>query len=209
LAARTDTLIGTSDFADLDEPAVAVLDVGPVAAAPATVTFQPLPRIRLAEPFEQLRDASDRMLAETGSRPKIFLANLGVPADFSPCANFASDFFAAGGIAAVTNNGFAPASLPAAAASTDLAALVAAFKDAGTGLACLCASDEVYAREAVAAASALTEAGAQHLYYAGRAAREAKAGLAAAGIKTFIRAGCNAVSVLQAAQEQIASPRRQ
>jgi len=208
LAARTDTLIGTSDFADLDEPAVAVLDIAPVAAAPATVTFEPLPRIRLAEPFEQLRDASDRMLAETGSRPKIFLANLGVPADFSPRANFASDFFAAGGIAAVTNNGFAPASLPAAAASTDLAALVAAFKDAGTGLACLCASDEVYAREAVAAASALTEAGAQHLYYAGRAAREAKAGLAAAGIKTFIRAGCNAVSVLQAAQEQIASPWR-
>jgi len=208
LAARTDTLIGTSDFADLDEPAVAVLDVAPVAPAPATVTLEPLPRIRLAEPFEQLRDASDRMLAETGSRPKIFLANLGVPADFSPRANFASDFFAAGGIAAVTNNGFAPASLPAAAASTDLAALVAAFKDAGTGLACLCASDEVYAREAVRAASALAEAGAQHLYYAGRPAREAKAELTAAGIKTFIHAGCNALSVLQAAQLQIASPRR-
>ncbi|HEY3642143.1 MAG TPA: methylmalonyl-CoA mutase subunit beta [Xanthobacteraceae bacterium] len=208
LAARTDTLIGTSDFADLDEPPVAVLDIAPVAAAPATVTLEPLPRIRLAEPFEQLRDASDRMLAETGSRPKIFLANLGVPADFSPRANFASDFFAAGGIAAVTNNGFAPASLPAAAASTDLAALVAAFKDAGTGLACLCASDEVYAREAVPAASALTEAGAQHLYYAGRPARGAKAELAAAGIKTFIHAGCNALSVLQVAQEQIASPRR-
>ncbi len=109
LARRTDMLTGTSDFADLDEPAVAVLDVAPLAAAPAPagVTLEPLRRIRLAEPFEQLRDASDRMLAQTGARPKIFLANLGVPADFTPRANFARNFFAAGGIAAVSNDGFA------------------------------------------------------------------------------------------------------
>jgi methylmalonyl-CoA mutase len=206
LARRTDMLTGTSDFADLDEPAVAVLEVAPLEPPSATVTFDPLPRIRMAEPFEQLRDASDRMLAETGSRPKIFLANLGVPADFSPRADFARNFFAAGGIAAVTNDGFAQSSLPAAQAKTDLAALVAAFKGAGAELVCLCASDEVYAREAVAAANALTEAGAPPLYYAGRPAREQE--LAAAGIETFIHAGCNAVAVLQAAQEQIRSRRR-
>jgi hypothetical protein len=32
--------------------------------------------------------------------------------------------------------------------------------------------------------------------------------LAAAGIETFIHAGCDAVAVLQAAQEQIAARRR-
>jgi methylmalonyl-CoA mutase len=202
---RTEMLTGTSDFADLDEPAVAVLDVAPVEQPPPP-TLDPLPRIRLAEPFELLRDASDRMLEQTGSRPKVFLANLGVPADFSPRANFARNFFAAGGIAAVTNDGFAQSSLPAAQAKTDLAALVAAFEGAGTELACLCAGDEVYAREAVAAAGALTQAGARHLYCAGRPAREQE--LAAAGIGTFIHAGCNAVAVLQAAQEQIASRRR-
>jgi methylmalonyl-CoA mutase len=207
LARRTDMLTGTSDFADLDEPPVAVLDVAPVEQPPPpAVTLDPLRRIRLAEPFERLRDASDRMLEQTGSRPKIFLANLGVPADFSPRANFARNFFAAGGIAAVTNDGFAQSSLPAAQAKTDLAALVAAFEGAGAELACLCACDEVYAREAVAAASALTQAGALHLYYAGRPAREQE--LAAAGIETFIHAGCNAIAVLQAAQEQIAARRR-
>jgi methylmalonyl-CoA mutase len=207
LARRTDMLTGTSDFADLDEPSVAVLDVAPMAPPPpATVTLDPLPRIRLAEPFEHLRDASDRMLAQTGSRPKIFLANLGAPADFSPRAIFAKNFFEAGGIAAVTNDGFARSSLPAGEAKTDLAALVAAFKGAGAELVCLCASDEVYAREAITAANALTEAGAPHLYYAGRPAREAE--LAAAGIETFVHAGCNAVAVLQAAQEQITSLRR-
>ena len=209
LARRTDMLTGTSDFANLDEPAVAVLDVAPAATPPpATVTRDPLPRIRLAEPFEHLRDASDRLLAQTGSRPKVFLANLGMPVDFSPRANFARNFFAAGGIAAVTNDGFAQSSLPAAAAKTDLAALVAAFKSAGAELVCLCACDEVYGREAVTAANALAEAGAPHPYYAGRPAREAEAKLAAAGIETFIHAGCNAIAVLQAAHEQITSRRR-
>jgi methylmalonyl-CoA mutase len=208
LARRADTLTGTSDFADLDEPTVAVLAVAPITAPPATtatVTLEALPRIRLAEPFEHLRDAADRTLAETGSRPKIFLANLGAPADFSPRATFARNFFAAGGIAAVTNDGFA-LPLPAGEAKTDLTALVAAFKSAGAALVCLCGSDEVYAHEAIAAAHTLTQAGARHLYYAGRPAREAE--LAAAGITTFIYAGCNAVAVLQAAHEQITSPPR-
>jgi methylmalonyl-CoA mutase len=200
LARRTDMLTGASDFADLDEPAVTVLDVAPAPPLAVAATLDPLPCIRLAEPFERLRDASDRMLAESGSRPKIFLANLGPPADFSPRANFAKSFFAAGGIAAVTNDGFA------AEGNTDIAAMVAAFKSAGAELACLCGADETYGREAVAAARALIEAGASHLYYAGRPTREAE--LTAVGIKTFIHAGCDALAVLQAAQAQIAPRNR-
>jgi methylmalonyl-CoA mutase len=209
LARRADVLTGTSDFADLEEPGVAVLAVAPIAVPPppTAVTLEPLAPLRLGEPFEQLRDASDRTLAETGARPKVFLANLGLPAEFSRRASYAKNFFEAGGIAALTNDGFAPPSPPGAEARTDFAALVAAFKNSGAALACLCASDEVYAREAIAAANALTEAGAAHLYYAGRPAKEAE--LAAAGIGTFIHAGCNALTVLQAAQEQITSLRRQ
>ena len=44
---------------------------------------------RLAQPFEQLRDASDRLRERTGARPKIFLACLGKPADFNARATFA------------------------------------------------------------------------------------------------------------------------
>ena len=202
LARRSDMLTGTSDFADLDEPEVAVLDVAPVAPPAITITLDPLPSIRLAEPFDELREASDRMLAERGARPKIFLANLGAPADFSPRANYAKSFFAAGGIAAVTNDGFASSS--SAEAKTDLAALIAAFKSTGTALACLCACEETYGREAVPAAKALIEAGASHLYCAGRPTREAE--FTAAGIETFIYAGCNALAMLQAAQAQITWP---
>src|SRR6516225_862544 len=54
-----------------------------------------LPCLRLAEPFEALRDGSDRMLERTGVRPKIFLANLGKAADFTARATYAKNFFEA------------------------------------------------------------------------------------------------------------------
>src|SRR5262249_22717615 len=109
VARRRDALTGTSDFPDLNETPPAVLDVPPAAApkeATAMLTTAPLPRIRVAEPFERLRDASDRILAQTGARPEVFLANLGRPSDFTARATFAKSLFEAGGIAAVTNDGF-------------------------------------------------------------------------------------------------------
>ncbi len=160
VARRRDALTGTSEFPHIGEAPVAVLDVPPVkaeSAGAAVVTCEALPRIRLAEPFEALRDASDRLLITTGVRPKVFLANLGSIADFNARATFAKNFFEAGGIEAVPNDGFA--------GRDDL---VAAFKASGTALACLCSSDDVYARQAVAAAEAIGAAGARHIYLAGR-----------------------------------------
>ena len=54
--------------------------------------IEPLPSIRLAEPFEGLRDASDRVQTATGARPKVFLANLGTPSDFTARTTFAKNF---------------------------------------------------------------------------------------------------------------------
>ena len=197
VAARAEMITGTSDFADLEEAAVAVLDIAPLAPPLASGAIEPMPRIRLAEPFEALRDASDRMLAACGSRPKIFLAHLGMAADFSARMAFAKSFFEAGGIATVNN--FAVPTAAGEEAKTDLATLVAVFKASGTTLACLCASDEVYAREGRGAADALAAAGARHTYAIGRPAE-----LEAIGV-IFIDAGCDAPAVLRAAQEQFAA----
>ena len=49
--------------------------------------------IRLAEPFEALREASrTAVLKKTGARPKVFLANLGKLAEFTARAMFAQEF---------------------------------------------------------------------------------------------------------------------
>jgi methylmalonyl-CoA mutase len=196
VARRKDALTGTSDFPDLAEPPVSVLEVAAVAPASVAVAcrIEPLPRIRLAEPFEQLRDASDRMLARTGARPKVFLANLGKPSDFTARASFAKNFFEAGGIEAIGNDGFA---------SSD--EMIAALKASGARLACLCSSDDVYAREAAAAAQALRGAGAS-VWLAGQPGALEPA-LAQAGVSGFVFAGCDALAALRAAHELVASGR--
>jgi methylmalonyl-CoA mutase len=193
VARRKDALTGTSDFADLKETPPAVLDVPPIVApkeAAAALTIEPLRRIRLAEPFERLRDASDRILAQTGGRPKIFLANLGRLSDFTARAAFARNFFEAGGIEALTSDGFG---------SRD--EMAAAFQASGARLACLCSSDKVYAADAADAATAL--AGAAHIYLAGRP-RELEPALKAAGVGTFIFAGCDVLATLDAAYKILA-----
>jgi methylmalonyl-CoA mutase len=193
-ARRKDTITGASDYPNLQEIAARVLDVAPVVTpkeSVATVTADPLPSIRLAEPFEALRDASDRMLAKSGARPKVFLANLGKLADFTARAMFAKNFYEAGGIEALSNDGF-----------KDQAAMIAAFKTSGAKLACLCSSDKVYEAQAAEAAQALTAARAI-VHLAGRPG-ENEANWRQAGVKTFIFMGCDVVSTLQAAHDILA-----
>jgi methylmalonyl-CoA mutase len=188
IARRIDILTGTNEFPNIHGDTPSVLHVAPVALAKdgeASAIAAPLKSIRLAEPFERLRDASDGIRDETGKRPGIFLANLGTQAEFTMPATFAKNFFEAGGIEAVTNNGFA-----------SLDEMVAALKASGAPLACLCSSDEVYARQAAAAARALAPH-VKHLYLAGRPA-DAGA-LRQAGVQSFIYGGCDALSLLQAA----------
>ena len=123
IAKRRDVLTGASEFPNLHEAEIAVLDAKPIALAPygeAKFKFDPLPPMRLAAPFEALRDKSDARLKSAGARPKIFLANLGTPADFTARATFAKSFFETGGIEAIDTQGFA-----------DPAALAAAFKASG------------------------------------------------------------------------------
>ncbi len=190
---RKDALTGTSDYPNLAELPAAVLDVSPVVTpkeSAAAITIEPLPRIRLAEPFEALRDASDRILAKTGARPKVFLATLGKLSEFTTRATFAKNFYEAGGIEALSNDGF-----------KYQAAMVSAFKKSGAKLACLCSADKVYDAEAAAAAKALTAAGAT-VQLAGRPGdREVE--LKQAGVKWFIYTGCDALATLQAAHAML------
>ena len=190
IARRRDALTGTSEFPNVHEAAVHVLDVAPRASGSERSPLA-LPRIRLAEPFEDLRDASDRTLAAKGARPKVFLANLGKLSDFTTRTLFAKNFFEAGGIEAVSNDGFA---------SHD--AMITAFKASGATLACLCSSDKVYKTEAVDAAEALSAAGASRIYLAGHPGA-LEAALKAANVQDFVYVGCDVVATLGEAQRRL------
>ena len=193
---RKDVLTGASAFPNLGEARVAVLDAKPVELGPsndAAITFEALSPMRLAAPFERLRDRSDEILKTKGARPKVFLANLGTPADFTARATFAKSFFEVGGIEAAGTESFA-----------DPAALSVAFKASGAALACICSSDKIYAEHAESAAKALQAAGAKHIYLAGRAGEQETA-LRTAGVNEFIFAGGDALAALQQAYRLVES----
>jgi methylmalonyl-CoA mutase len=185
LARRQDALTGVSIFPNLLEAEAKVdAPVPPPRQAPDNA----LAPIRLAAPFEALRDASDRQLATTGARPNVFLATLGTQAEFTARATFAKNFFEAGGIEA------------AGGESIDPPALAGAIKAAGAALVCLCSTDKVYEKDAAAVARAVKAAGARHLYLAGRPG-EKEAALRAAGVQSFIYEGCDALATLQGAYD--------
>ncbi len=220
IATRREPITGTSEFPNLREDAVAVLDVAPVAqarlrslgtaernqgelirslveGADRAEALVPAGETLRSEPLPSARQAEPfealRDKADAlPQRPVVFLATLGPIADFTARAGFARNLFEAGGLAAPSGDGFAREG------ATDLDALVGAFRASGAKLACLCGADAAYGSEGSAAAEALAKAGAT-VWLAGRPT-ESEAALNKAGVSSFIYMGCDVVETLERAQ---------
>lgn len=149
--------------------------------------IQPLPSHRLAEDFEALRERAAAHQSANGQLPQVFLANIGKVAEHTARATFARNFFEAGGIKAISNNGFSSA-----------VDAVAAFKESGARIAVICGSDSQYAELAQAFAGALKAAGAERLYLAGHPGDQRDA-YTAAGVDDFVFMGGNVLDVCSTA----------
>ncbi|NLH82711.1 MAG: methylmalonyl-CoA mutase [Phyllobacteriaceae bacterium] len=191
IAKRREPVTGVSEFPNLAETAAAVMDLAAptpktVAAVEHVTAFKPRP---LAEAFDTLRDRADA----AGVRPTIFLANLGRIADFTARSTWSKNFFEAGGIAALTNDGFA-----------SIAALSQAYKASGAKAAVIASSDAVYDEQAVAAATALADAGCDVLYLAGKPAdADKKAAYQKAGVTGFVHVGVDVAATLADALDRL------
>ncbi len=190
IAKRREPVTGVSEFPNVLEGSVAVMDV----PAPKARTYEPVEHVTafaahgLGEAFEALRDRADA----AGIRPKVFMANLGRIADFTARATWSKNLFEAGGIEALVNDGFA-----------DLPALVQAYKASGAKAAVIASSDAVYDAEGVKAATALADAGCEILYLAGKPDAEKKAALEAAGVTGFVHVGVDVVATLSEALDEL------
>lgn len=178
IATRKRPITGVSEFPLLaeqrPEPVAAPADQRPaVPLAGGQVSVTPWPRDRLADPYERLR--------ENAGDATVFLANLGPIAAHTARATFAANLFAAGGIRAVSDQGHDSAGSAAKA-----------FADSGARIACICSSDDVYAELAGPVAAALKQAGAEHVYLAGKGDYD--------GVDEYIHVGVDALDVLTRAE---------
>ncbi len=184
-------LTGVSAFPLLGDDGITVV---PHPAAPPLREKQlaePLTPHRAAEPFEALRDAADTHAARTGKPPQVFLASIGAVIDHTARSTWIKNYLAAGGIEALTSDGY-----------PDAAAAAEAFAESGAKAACICSSDTLYAAHALAAARALKSAGAGLVLMAGRPG-EREAMLKSAGVDQFLSAGADAVATLGALQAKL------
>ena len=181
VATRTRPITGVSEFPHVDETPLTRTPSAPASAPSGPTEATPIAGVRLAEPFERLRDRADA----ADPTPTVFLANLGPVAAHTARATWAKNFFEAGGIRAIDNDGFA-----------DGAAAATAFAASDARIAVICSSDKVYADLAVDVARALTEAGAERVYLAGRPA-DLLADLEAAGVGDLIHVGCPVLDTLE------------
>ncbi len=183
LRTRSEPLTGVSEFPLLHD-AVAGPDDGDVAA-PAEPG---LPIRRLAQPFEDLRDAADRHRLATGERPAVWVAALGPAAAHSERTAWVQSLLAVGGIEARGGEGV---DSPIAAAAD--------FAASGLAAAVITGSDDWYRRRGPATAGALSKAGAVLVAAVSDPATPADllSDLQAAGVSELWHQGIDVVAALQ------------
>jgi methylmalonyl-CoA mutase len=149
------------------------------------ITLPPLTPHPFAEPFEELRDASDAWQAKTGKRPQVFLANMGSAAHYTARATYSKNFFEAGGFEVIGQEAFKEADKAAEA-----------FRKSGANIAVICSSDKLYPDIVPQLAAKLKAAGARSVVLAGNPGPN-EAAWRAAGVDRFIFIKCDVLGTLR------------
>jgi methylmalonyl-CoA mutase len=145
----------------------------------------PLELRSFAEPFEELRDASDAWAETHGRRPRVFLANMGPGSHFTARSTYARNFFEAGGLEVVAGDGF-----------QDSEAAASAFTKSGAHIAVICSSDKLYPEVVPQVAAKLKASGARCVVLAGNPGANEPA-WRAAGVDRFIFIKCDVLATLR------------
>ncbi len=181
---------GTSHMAAMVAAAASGATIGQMAQALGfhqhpSARIAPLERRSFAEPFEELRDASDAWEAAHGQRPRVFLVNLGPIAHHTGRATYSQNFFEAGGFEVLSNNGF-----------DDVDQATAAFAKSGAKIAVICSSDKLYPQFVPLVAPKLKAAGARTVVLAGFPGDNGPP-WQAAGVDRFIYIKCDVLETLR------------
>ncbi len=154
------------------------------------IQVKPIHSHRLAESFEELRNAARRYKEATGSFPKIGLLNLGTLAMHKPRADFISGFFEAGGFEVLKNEGF-----------TSVEAAVKGYQTMDLSTVVICGTDELYKEFAEPLSNQIKSIHPNaKIYVAGMQDKETEASFLHAGISGFIHMKSNCYEVLKKLQ---------
>ncbi len=152
----------------------------------------PVVRRRAAEPFEQLRKTSERLLEQTGSLPKIFQANIGPSRTYRARADWTSAFFQVGGFEVLNDTDF-----------QGVADAVEAAKKSGAKIIVITGTDDTYAEQAAPLAEALKAALPDAKVLLAGAPGDNEAAWRQAGVDDFVHVRVNTYDMLKALLEDL------
>ena len=133
LSKRKAVMVGTNFSANVKEKLLKPVIQREMKTLPAAVSIKPLRFHRAAGIFEELRNAVEKFEAETGDKPKLFLATMGQLRQHKARADFSQGFFEVGGFDVIYPSGF----------DTPEAAVNAALESAAS-VVTICSTDETY-----------------------------------------------------------------
>jgi methylmalonyl-CoA mutase len=159
----------------------------------ASEPITPVCLTRASVSFERLREAADRFASRhEGRRPSAFLCNMGPLKEHKARADFSRGFLAAGGIEAISPEGFKTAGDAAGA-----------FAQSGSKLAVLCSTDDNYPALVPALVPALrAKVPAAVIVLAGYPQEQVEA-FKQAGVDEFIHIRADAAQVLKTLQSKL------
>ena len=155
-------------------------------------SIRPLRIHRASERFEALRGRAETILAEKGTRPRVFLTPVGTLASFKPRADFSRTFFEVGGFEVLGNSAYENE-------EEALQALLAS----GARIAAICSTDQAYPELIPKLAGAVKQAAPEvTVLVAGKPAPEQEKIYREAGVDEFFFVGVNCHDLLTALQER-------
>jgi len=171
---------------------VGVLAKALTSSDQAETVLRPLRLHRAAAAFESLREQADAYLEKTGTRPTVFLANMGPVSKHKARADFAAEFFAVGGFEVLREHQFANAEEAVQVASRS-----------GAAITVICSDDASYPELVPPVARALKEANPQMVVLvAGLPEPEQMAKYQEAGVDDCIHVRTNCYQMLRELQER-------
>jgi len=192
LSSRKTTLLGTNQYPNLTETMFANIQEIEVESTEKPSKYKKLNIYRGAEPFEELRLATEIYVNEGNKKPAVFLLTYGNLAMRKARATFVTNFFGCAGYEIIDSNGFNSAEEAAKAALDSKAEIVV-----------ICSSDEEYTEIVPVIASRLKSGNAEVNIAVAGYPKDQIEGFKAMGVDEFIHLKSNIITTLKAYQEYL------
>ena len=192
IAQRKTVILGTNQYPNLQETMADNIRNVREKSATAPSSYRKMTTFRGAQPFEEIRFATELFVKHGNKRPGVFLFTMGNLAMLRARAGFTTNFFGCAGYEIFDNQGFSTIDEGVAAAATSMAEIIV-----------ICSSDEEYGTIVPEIAHKIKETNSKTRILVAGYPKELIEQFKSAGVEDFIHLRSNLLETLRNSQRQL------